>query len=64
MRMQLDGRKSHRNELQLLVVVSIQSFQMTSRLRCITASCELGKEEMKEIVAHDHVQGSIKPQLG
>ena len=30
---------------------------MTSRLRCITASCELVKEEMREIVAHDHVQG-------
>ena len=25
--MQLDGRKSHRNELQLLVVVSFQSFR-------------------------------------
>ena len=30
---------------------------MTSRLRCITASCELVKGEMREIVAHDHVQG-------
>lgn len=30
---------------------------MTSHLRCITASCELVKGEMREIVAHDHVQG-------
>ena len=38
---------------------------MTSRLRCITASCELVKGEMREIVAHDHVQGlRIEVKLG
>ena len=33
MRVQLDSRKSHRNERQLLVVVSIQSFQKTNNGR-------------------------------